>query len=127
MALWLGCVAGALRDTDYLGKLTAAGFEDAAIEVTRIYTVADARDFLADRDTDLAHLAEVVNGLYVSAFVRARKPLTTAKGPGPAPAAATTANPTTPTPADAAAAGCGCAPRGCCGSGPAGAPPGRAA
>src|SRR6185295_18440240 len=45
--LWIGCVAGALRDSDYTAKLAAAGFENIAIEPTRIYDVQDARQFLA--------------------------------------------------------------------------------
>ena len=49
MELWIGCVAGALTDTDYLAKLAAAGFENAAIEVTRVYTVDDAKEFLVGR------------------------------------------------------------------------------
>ena len=48
MELWIGCVAGALRDTDYLTKLQAAGFEDADIEVTHVYTAEDAAEFLAN-------------------------------------------------------------------------------
>ena len=74
MELWIGCVAGALTDTDYLAKLAAAGFENAAIEVTRIYTVDDAKEFLAGQGEDLARLAQEVDGKFVSGFVRATKP-----------------------------------------------------
>jgi arsenite methyltransferase len=49
MELWIGCVAGALSDRDYLDKLAAAGFADAGIEITRVYGVDDAREFLARR------------------------------------------------------------------------------
>lgn len=76
--LWVGCVAGALSDRDYLAKLAAAGFEDAAIEVTRVYSVADAQAFLADQAADLEWLTREVDGKFVSGFVRARKPAATA-------------------------------------------------
>ena len=102
MELWIGCVAGALQDTEYLEKLQAAGFEAAAIEVTRVYSVHDAREFLARQSVDLQRLAQEVDGKFVSGFVRARKPLEAAAA---APAAAT---------ASRGDAGCGCAPS-CCG------------
>jgi SAM-dependent methyltransferase len=97
MELWIGCVAGALRDSDYIAKLHAAGFEDAAIEVTRVYSVDDAREFLATQDAGLQRLAQQVDGQFVSGFVRARKPAASRL----------------PTSRDKAEAGCGCAP-GCC-------------
>lgn len=75
MELWIGCVAGALRDTDYIAKLRAAGFEDAAIEITRVYTAEDAAEFLARQPAQLQQLAREVDGRFVSGFVRARKPL----------------------------------------------------
>ncbi len=74
MELWVGCVAGALSDQDYLAKLAAAGFEKAAIEVTRVYTVHDAQEFLAGQGQDLQQLAQQVDGKFVSGFVRACKP-----------------------------------------------------
>jgi 2-polyprenyl-3-methyl-5-hydroxy-6-metoxy-1,4-benzoquinol methylase len=74
MELWVGCVAGALSDTDYLAKLAAAGFAQADIEVTRVYGVEDARDFLADQGEDLQRLAQQVDGHFVSGFIRAVKP-----------------------------------------------------
>ena len=58
MELWIGCVAGALSDHDYLSKLAAAGFEAAEIEVTRVYTVEDAKEFLAGQCADLQQIAE---------------------------------------------------------------------
>ncbi len=72
--LWVGCVAGALSDTDYLAKLAAAGFEQAGIEVTRVYTVADAAEFLAVQNIDIQRMAQEVDGKFVSGFVRAVKP-----------------------------------------------------
>jgi SAM-dependent methyltransferase len=75
MELWVGCVAGALSDQDYLSKLTAAGFEGAAIEVTRVYTVEDAKEFLAGQCADLQQVASQVDGKFVSGFIRAVKPI----------------------------------------------------
>ena len=79
MELWIGCVAGALRDEDYIAKLQAAGFEDAAIEVTRVYTAEDAKEFLSGQPEPLRQLAREVDGRFVSGFVRARKPLASGK------------------------------------------------
>jgi len=73
--LWIGCVAGALRDTDYTAKLAAAGFDNIAIEPTRIYKVEDARQFLAGQGIEVDAIAAQVDGKFMSAFVRARKPL----------------------------------------------------
>ena len=75
MELWVGCVAGALGDEEYLDKLRAAGFENAGIEVTRVYTVADAQEFLAGQAAELQQLAQQMDGKFVSGFVRAVKPL----------------------------------------------------
>jgi SAM-dependent methyltransferase len=74
MELWVGCVAGALSDTEYLAKLAAAGFVQAGIEVTRVYSVEDARDFLTGRGEDLEQLAQQLDGKFVSGFIRAVKP-----------------------------------------------------
>ena len=83
--LWVGCVAGALSEQDYLSKLANAGFDDAGIEVTRVYSVEDAREFLASRGEDVARLAQEIDGKFASGFIRARKP---AAGARPAPAQA---------------------------------------
>jgi len=80
MELWVGCVAGALSDREYLDKLARAGFVDASIEVTRVYCADDAREFLAAQSTDLQQLARQVDGKFVSAFIRATKPLAAAAG-----------------------------------------------
>jgi len=101
MELWVGCVAGALSDQEYLAKLGAAGFEGADIEVTRVYVVDDAREFLAGQGTDIAKLAQQVDGKFVSGFIRAVKPAAAGKG---APRTAVEAS---------KASSC-CAP-GCCG------------
>jgi SAM-dependent methyltransferase len=97
MELWIGCVAGALSDRDYLAKLATAGFEDAAIEVTRVYGVDDAEEFLSTQGADLQQLAKEVDGKFVSGFVRAVKPSDAKTQP------------------EATSASRGCAP-GCCGS-----------
>jgi SAM-dependent methyltransferase len=72
--LWVGCVAGALSDQEYLAKLAAAGFENADIEVTRVYSLDDAREFLAGQSAEINELARQVDGKFVSGFVRAVKP-----------------------------------------------------
>lgn len=89
--LWVGCVAGALTDTDYKAKLDAAGFEGADIEVTRIYNADDAREFLAGQGEQVQQLAQQVDGKIVSGFIRARKPLAQ-RASGETPAAATQAD-----------------------------------
>ena len=74
MELWVGCIAGALRDTDYTGKLAASGFQNARVEPWRVYDVESARAFLTDSGLDVDLLAEQVTGKFASAFVRAEKP-----------------------------------------------------
>jgi SAM-dependent methyltransferase len=73
MELWIGCVAGALEEGEYRTKLQAAGFEGVELEPTRVYRAEDALSFLASSGIDTA-LAESVDGKFMSAFVRARKP-----------------------------------------------------
>ncbi len=104
--LWAGCVAGALEENEYRAKLAAAGFGDIRIEPTRIYHVEDARAFLAEspwqgggaplaqgpccitdgntvnrvlpeRDIDVDALAAQADGKFMSAFIRATKPVST--------------------------------------------------
>jgi arsenite methyltransferase len=76
MELWVGCVAGALSDDEYVAKLAAAGFEKVGIEPTRVYSIEDARGFLAGRGLNVDKLVKEVEGKFISAFVRASKPLT---------------------------------------------------
>ena len=73
LALWTGCVAGALQEDQYRSLLTEAGFENVEVEPTRIYHAEDARGFLADAGVDPA-LADALDGKVMSAFVRAAKP-----------------------------------------------------
>ena len=72
---WVGCIAGALEENDYRSKLAAAGFEHIELEPTRIYRVDDAREFLAGQGIDVDAIASQVDGKFLSAFVRAVKPL----------------------------------------------------
>jgi SAM-dependent methyltransferase len=73
LELWAGCIAGALAESDYRSKLSAAGFEEVEIEPTRIYTARDAKAILAGNE-DLEKIAQVADGKFMSAFIRARKP-----------------------------------------------------
>ena len=68
---WVGCLAGALDESDYLAKLAAAGFEHVEVETTRMYKAADAREFLASAGIDADALAPQVDGKFLSAFIRA--------------------------------------------------------
>ena len=74
MELWVGCIAGALEETSYRSKLADAGFANVGVEPTRIYRMADAKQFLAQAGyPDEAVLADL-DGRFMSAFVRATKP-----------------------------------------------------
>jgi ubiquinone/menaquinone biosynthesis C-methylase UbiE len=72
--LWIGCIAGALEEGDYRSKLAKAGFESIDVEPTRIYRTEDAKDFLDREGIDAAAIADAVDGKFMSAFIRARKP-----------------------------------------------------
>jgi arsenite methyltransferase len=74
MELWVGCVAGALSDDEYVEKLARAGFENVVIEPTRVYSITDAETFLSKRGFDVATIAPQVEGKFLSAFIRATKP-----------------------------------------------------
>jgi SAM-dependent methyltransferase len=83
MELWVGCVAGALEETEFVDLLQETGFEQASLEPTRIYSIDDARAFFgSDGDNDA--LAREIGGRVMGAFVRATKP---ASAPAGAPAA----------------------------------------
>jgi arsenite methyltransferase len=71
---WVGCIAGALEENEYRGKLGAAGFEQIDLQPTRIYRTEDAREFLTGQGIDVDALAPQVDGKFMSAFVRAVKP-----------------------------------------------------
>jgi arsenite methyltransferase len=72
--LWVGCIAGALEETDYRNKLSAAGFGEVEVEPTRVYRVEDAREFLSGQGLDVDAIAPQVDGKFLSAFIRAVKP-----------------------------------------------------
>ena len=82
--LWVGCVAGALEEGEYRNKLAAAGFEHIEVEPTRIYRIEDAREFLSGNGVDVNAIAPEVDGKFMSAFVRAVKPVAKRSCCGPA-------------------------------------------
>jgi len=79
--MWVGCVAGALEQNQYKDKLAAAGFAQIDIEPTRIYRMEDARAFLTGEGIDVDAIAPQVDGKFMSAFIRAVKPIACC-GPG---------------------------------------------
>jgi SAM-dependent methyltransferase len=112
MALWTGCVAGALEEREFIALLHEVGFTDASIEPTRIYTRDDAAALIAGTTLDPA-LADQVEGKVMSAFVRATKPGGTSATAGRA------ANPkrelaTLGAATKAKGGGCGCRSTDCC-------------
>jgi SAM-dependent methyltransferase len=105
MELWVGCVAGALEEQEFLRLLSDVGFENPSIEPTRIYRSEDARGFLTEAGLDGDQSIEQIDGKFMAAFVRATKPADAVVSVAPAAAAA--ASPT------AIATKACCAP-GCC-------------
>jgi SAM-dependent methyltransferase len=74
MELWIGCVAGALEESEFHRLLSEVGFTDVEIEPTRMYKSEDARIFLTEAGIDVdAHLGEI-DGKFMAAFVRGTKP-----------------------------------------------------
>ncbi|MBA4073234.1 MAG: arsenite S-adenosylmethyltransferase, partial [Gemmatimonas sp.] len=114
MALWTGCVAGALEEQEFIALLHEVGFTNASIEPTRIYTRADAAALIAGTELDVS-LADQVEGKVMSAFVRATKP----RGADAAAAALRAAKPkrelaTLGTAVKSNGGGCGCGSTDCC-------------
>jgi arsenite methyltransferase len=72
--LWVGCIAGALEESDYRAKLVAAGFAHIDLEPTRTYDIEDARVFLTEAGLAVDEIAPQVEGKFLSAFIRATKP-----------------------------------------------------
>jgi SAM-dependent methyltransferase len=72
--LWVGCVAGALEESEYRNKLASAGFQSIDVEPTRVYRIEDAREFLSGQNIDVDAIANQVDGKFMSAFIRAVKP-----------------------------------------------------
>jgi SAM-dependent methyltransferase len=79
---WVGCMAGALDESEYRSKLAAAGFEQIEIEPTRVYRAEDAREVLSAQGIDVDAIAPQVEGKFLSAFIRAVKPAATAEQSG---------------------------------------------
>ena len=101
MELWVGCVAGALEEEEFLSLLREVGFENPSIEPTRIYTADDAAAFLTNTGLDVETFARDIDGKFMGAFIRATKPGVAAKR-------------TMPLAAAAAPAGAACCAPGCC-------------
>jgi len=74
MLLWVGCIAGALQDYQYISKLAKAGFDNIDVEPTRVYNIEDARAFLRGQGVDVDAIAPQIEGKFMSAFIRATKP-----------------------------------------------------
>jgi SAM-dependent methyltransferase len=74
MEMWVGCIAGALQEYEYVAKLARAGFDEIDIEPTRVYSIEDARQFLTGEGIDVAAIAPLVENKFMSAFIRAVKP-----------------------------------------------------
>src|SRR5579863_48597 len=83
MELWVGCIAGALEEYEYRDKLFSAGFESIDIEPTRVYKSEEARDFLAAAGLDPDKVGSMIDGKFISAFVRAVKPVRQSATVGP--------------------------------------------
>jgi len=107
MALWTGCVAGALEEQEFRDLLTEVGFEQPSIEPTRVYTREDAAALLQEAGLDAA-LADQVEGKIMSGFVRATKP-----GGSPAPGASPVRQLATLGATKSSTRSCGC-DDGCC-------------
>jgi arsenite methyltransferase len=82
MELWIGCVAGALEDQEFLGLLREVGFENPSIEPTRVYKAEDAAAFLIGSGLAPDDFASEIDGKFMGAFVRATKPAEPCCGPG---------------------------------------------
>jgi SAM-dependent methyltransferase len=81
MELWVGCVAGALEEQEFLGLLRGVGFENPSIEPTRIYKAEDAAAFLTGTGLEADSFASQIDGKFMGAFVRATKPVASCCGP----------------------------------------------
>ena len=75
MELWIGCVAGALEEEEFRALLVETGFQEVDIEPTRVYSTEDARGFLEGAGLDVESVGPQIEGKFLSAFVRGRKPI----------------------------------------------------
>jgi ubiquinone/menaquinone biosynthesis C-methylase UbiE len=83
MELWVGCIAGALEEKEYREKLARVGFESIDVEPTRVYKAEEAREFLGAAGLDPDVVGPQIDGKFISAFVRAVKPVRKAACCGP--------------------------------------------
>ncbi len=74
MELWVGCVAGALEESEFRALLAESGFVGADVAPTRVYRSDDARAFLTEAGLDVASTIDAIDGRFMAAFVRATKP-----------------------------------------------------
>lgn len=74
---WVGCIAGALEENEYRGKLEQAGFEQIDIDPTRIYRAEDALEFVSGQQIPLTLDPAEIDGKFFSGFIRAVKPAAT--------------------------------------------------
>jgi arsenite methyltransferase len=81
MELWIGCVAGALEEQEFLSLLRQTGFVKPSIEPTRLYKAEDAAAFLTGSGLDAMEFASQIDGKFMGAFIRATKPLAQCCGP----------------------------------------------
>jgi SAM-dependent methyltransferase len=81
MELWIGCVAGALEEREFLSLLREVGFAKPSIEPTRVYKAEDAAALLIGSGLDAGEFASQIDGKFMGAFVRATKPLAQCCGP----------------------------------------------
>jgi arsenite methyltransferase len=72
--LWIGCVSGALLESEYRALLEQTGFEQIDVEPTRVYGADDAREMLLGATLEADALVAAVDGKVMSAFIRAVKP-----------------------------------------------------
>ena len=68
--MWSGCVSGALEKEEYESLLTAAGFEEVSIEVTRVHPPETITEWRGENAARMLREVPIA-----SAFVRARKPV----------------------------------------------------
>jgi arsenite methyltransferase len=78
MELWVGCIAGALEESEFARLLEDAGFENPTFEPTRFYEAKDAAAFLVQSRLDVVSVSQEIDGKFLSAFVRASKPVASA-------------------------------------------------
>ena len=115
MELWVGCVAGALEESEFTALLAEVGFEGADIQPTRVYRSEDARGFLEAAGVDVAANLDEIDGKFMAGFVRATKPVTAAaSATAPGMATPRAARPMTVAAATATADGGACCRPDCC-------------